>query len=233
MITKYRFFDKKCVIDRELSNQDNLALQLSAEDIKFSSINFVNQIHSDQVIIIDDVKKIYGKQNLPKADAIVTNLPSLAIAIITADCAPILLQDDTNKIIAAVHAGWRGAKLNIIANAVKAMEKLGANKELIVANIGPMIHQESYEVGQDFFDEFIAEEKSNANFFHKSLSGRYLFDLPSYVMQKLQKSGVGNIQNCNINTYVNENYASYRRATHNNSLAVCGRNISLIVMDNC
>ncbi len=242
MTIKHYFFNKNCVIDRGLSDHSGIELALANEGVNFSHINFVNQIHSAEVLVIDDAKKIHGKQNLPKADAIVTNLPSLVIAIVTADCSPILLYENNAKIIAAVHSGWRGARSDIILNAIIAMEKLGADRSSIVANIGPMIHQKSYEVGQEFYDEFLAAEKSNAQFFQQTqavegLVRKYLFNLPSYVEQKLQQAGVKNIQNCNIDTYENHDYASYRRATHQGnitqqgSMGPYGRNISAIVIN--
>ena len=170
---------------------------------------------------------------MPKADAIVTNLPNLAIAVITADCSPILLQDEKAKVIAAVHAGWRGARFGVIAAAVKEMQKLGAQPAQIRADIGPMIHQESYRVGAEFLVEFLTEDVQNKKFFiaDKSSPSYYLFDLPSYVNKKLRQQKISNIHDTNIDTYANyKNYASYRKATHE-GVVDFGRNISLIVMN--
>lgn len=233
MTIKYFFFNKDCIIDRALANHDALENILREKKIDFSAINFVNQIHSNQVLVISDAAKIHGKQNLPKADAIVTNVAQLAIAIFTADCGAILLRDEKAKIIAAVHAGWRGAQSGIIKNAILEMQKLGSNVADIRAVIGPMIHQKSYQISQEFYDNFIAENSDNKKFFKNDdqHQGRYLFDLLAYIMQKLQQAGVQNIENTNIDTYPEDStFFSYRRATHQ-GIADCGRNISLIVIN--
>lgn len=242
-MVKHIFFDKSCVIDRALADRSGIEAALKNLKIKYDAVLFVNQIHSAEICVIDHPSKIHGVQNLPKADAIITNLPNLVIAVVTADCAPILLHDDNAKIIAAIHAGWRGARSGIILNAIIAMEKLGAKRSQIIANIGPMIHQKSYEVGQEFYDEFLVEAKSNVQFFQQIqaaeglLTAKYLFNLPNYVKQKLQQAGIKNIQNCNIDTYENHDYASYRRATHlsgaapKGDMGIYGRNISAIVID--
>ena len=233
MTIKHHFFGRECFIDRALSDRSHVELALKEKNINFTNIAFANQIHSAEVFVIDHQSKIYGTQNLPKVDAIVTNLPNLAIAVITADCAPILLQDAEAKVIAAIHAGWRGARLGVVAAAINEMKKLGAQPSRIRADIGPMIHQKSYRVGAEFFAEFLAENAQNKNYFiaDKSTPNHYLFDLPAYVKEKLQQQEINNIHDVNIDTYVNyENYASYRKATHQ-GLDNGGRNISMIVID--
>ena len=233
MNIKHNFFGKECFIDRALSDRSHIEAALKEKNFNFTNIAFVNQIHSTEICVIDDVKKIHGTQNLPKADAIVTNLPGLAIGIVTADCGPILLRDLQAQVIAAVHAGWRGARFGIIAAAVREMQKLGANIAQISADIGPMIHQESYRVGPEFIEEFLVESAENKKFFieDKSSPGYYLFDLPGYVKEKLQQQNIKNIQDINIDTYANyKNYASYRKATHD-KVADFGRNISLIMIE--
>ncbi len=233
MSIKYFFFNKDCLIDRALANHDALENALREKEIDFTAINFINQIHSNQVLVIDDVAKIHGKQNLPKADAIVTNVAKLAIAIFTADCGAILLYDEKAIIIAAVHAGWRGAQSGIIKNAILEMQKLGSDIVNIHAIIGPMIHQKSYQITQEFYDNFLTENTGNKKFFKNDdqHQGRYLFDLPAYIAQKLQQAGVRNIENTDIDTYPKDStFFSYRRATHQ-GVADCGRNISLIVIN--
>ena len=148
MAIKYHFFGKDCIIDRALTNREDLTQKLDIQGLKANHMLFVNQIHGAEAVIVDSKEKIYGTQNLPKADAIVTNLPNVAIGIITADCSPILLRDEEKNIIAAVHAGWRGAKLGVIKSTIAAMQSLGAQN--IKAVIGPMIAQQSYEISQEF-----------------------------------------------------------------------------------
>lgn len=227
---KYRFFGKDLTIDRPLLNRSHLELRLKGEGFENSHTLFLNQIHSNEIVIIDDEKKIYGQQGLPKADAIITNLKNVNIAVITADCAPILFFDSENKIIAAAHAGWRGAKSGIIENTVKAMKNLGAKK--IHAIIGPLIAQDSYEVSREFFDDFLAEDKANSRFFKNGAApDKYLFDLPFYVEEKLRNCAILQIENVKIDTYKNEKTLfSFRRSTHKNEND-CGRNVSLITID--
>lgn len=227
MTIKYNFFGKNCLIERDLEDRENLNDSLKEAGFESVKTLFVNQIHSDKVVVIDSPQKIYGEQNLPKADAIISNQTNINIAVITADCAPILLFDEKNKIIGAVHAGWKGAKLGIIKNAVFEMKNLGAKN--IKAVIGPMIQQKSYEVSQDFYDDFLLENKENEQFFLKGkIDGKYLFNLNSYVENKLIEEGIEEIQNQKIDTYQEEEkYFSYRRATHQ-TLIDCGRNVSAI-----
>ncbi len=226
MKIKFHFFGKDCIIDRPLKERDNLKLALSKHGFKAQHTLFVNQIHSAEVVVIDDAKKIYGEQDLPKADAIVANQKNIAVGVITADCSPVLLFDEKAGIIAAAHAGWRGAKLGVLENVVAEMKKLGATN--IEALIGPMIQQESYEVSQEFFDDFVRDNSVNKKFFIAGKeSGKFQFDLPSYVEEKLVFLGA-RVANCRIDTYKNEEkFFSFRRSTHRNEQN-CGRNISII-----
>jgi YfiH family protein len=230
MTVKYHFFGKELIIDRELKNRAGLKDLLGQKGFKNAHVLFVNQIHGNQVVVIDAEDKIHGEQELPKADALVTNLKNTNIAIVTADCSPILFFDEQKKIIAAAHAGWRGAKAGVIANTVLEMKKLGAEK--ISAIVGPMISQESYEVSQEFLDDFLVDDKSNSVFFKKALAqGKYLFDLPSYVEKRLREVGVLEIKNDRLDTYKNDQTLfSFRRTTHLGEKD-CGRNVSVICVE--
>jgi YfiH family protein len=230
MKIKYHFFGKDCVIDRALANRENLEKSMLEQGFLNKKITFVNQIHSAEIVTIDAPQKIHGDQNLPKADALVSNLPNVVLGVITADCAPILLFDEENKIIAAAHAGWRGAKLGVVLSTIMQMKNLGAKN--ISAIIGPTIQQNSYEVSSEFFDDFINENSRNNKFFIKGAKpDKYLFDLPFYVEEKLREAGVEKIENQKIDTYKNEEkFFSFRRSTHQNQQD-CGRNVSVIVIE--
>lgn len=230
MKIKYHFFGKDCLIDRELKNRVNLDLALSEKNMSNCGALFVNQIHGKEVVVIDREEKIHGEQGLPKADAIVTNLTNIAIGVITADCAPILFFDEEKKVIAAAHAGWRGAKLGVIESVVKEMRKLGAKN--IQAIIGPMIQQKSYEVSGEFIDDFLSEEGSNKIFFINGENpDKHLFDLPSYVEKKLSEAGIEKVENLKINTYSEEEkFFSFRRSFHRGEND-CGRNVSAIAIN--
>lgn len=225
---KTHFFGKECIIDKFLQDRRNLKKNLEKINFEYSNLLMLNQVHGKDVVMIDHVDKIYGDQNLPKADGIVCNLKNVAIAIVTADCSPILMWDEEKKIIAAVHAGWRGAKAGVIEEAVNLMRDKGA--KIIKAKIGPMIQQYSYEVAQDFYDEFMQEDKKNKKFFfdNKKLQ-RLFFDLSAYVEEKLIDSDVISINNCRTDTYSSlSGFFSYRRSAHIGETN-CGRNISVIV----
>ena len=230
MTIKFHFFGKDCVIDRALSDRANLERALVEKNFGNSETLFVNQVHGKEVVVIDSEAKIHGKQNLPKADAIVTNLKNLLIGVFTADCAPMLLFDEKQKVIAAAHAGWGGAKLGVIESTIAAMKKLGA--KTIQAKIGPMIQQKSYEVSTDFFDDFLSEDKGNGKFFINGAKlGKYLFDLPSYIEKKLRAEGVAKIENLKIDTYENErDFFSFRRSRQREEKD-CGRNVSVIARE--
>lgn len=229
MAVKFHFFGKDCLIDRGLSDRTNLECALIEKNFSNQKVLFVNQIHGKEVVVIDTETKIHGKQDLPKADAIVTNLKNLVIGVFTADCAPILFFDAEQKVIAASHAGWPGAKSGVIKSTLEQMKKLGAKN--ITAIIGPMIQQKSYEVSQEFFDDFLSEDSSNQKFFIFGIRPeKYLFDLPSYIEKKLQIEGIGKIENLKIDTYENDqDFFSFRRSKHREEKD-CGRNVSVIAI---
>lgn len=231
MKIKYHFFGKDCIIDRPLASRLDLERSLLEHNFKSRRNLFVNQIHGNQVVVVDEEEKIHGNQDLPKADALVTNLKNITIGITTADCAPILFFDEEKNIIAAAHAGWRGAKLGVVSSTVEEMKKLGAKN--IKAVIGPMIQQKSYEISQEFFDDFIAEDEANKVFFIKiSKPEKYLFDLNSYVEKKLRLSGVKEIENQKVDTHeMEKEYFSFRRSG-NLGEKDCGRNVSVIEVGN-
>jgi YfiH family protein len=230
MSIKFHFFGKDCIIDRALADRSGLELALVKKNIEATNTLLLNQVHGTEVVVIDSTEKIYGNQDLPKADAIVTNLPNIVLGLFTADCAPILFFDEEKNIIGAAHAGWRGAKLGVIQSVISAMHKLGAKN--ISAKIGPMIQQDSYEISQEFLDEFLSEDASNKSFFANGVQAdKYLFNLPSYIEKKLRESGIKKIENLEIDTYKNEkDFFSFRRSTHR-SEKDCGRNVSVIAIN--
>ena len=164
-------------------------------------------------------------------DAIITDLKNVAIGVVTADCAPILLWDEKNNIIAAIHAGWRGALSKIIENTIMTMKKIGA--ENIKAEIGPMIQQDSYEVSQDLLDKFCHDDSQNNKFFIKSkIVDKFQFNLNGFIKNSLIESGLNDIKNSKLDTFTEEEkYYSYRRYIKRNKLEEYGRNISIICIN--
>jgi polyphenol oxidase len=186
------------------------------------------QWHSADVVVADapwDVLKP------PKADAIVTTKPGLAIAVLTADCAPILFADAERGVIGAAHAGWKGALAGVSDATIATMEENGARREHMTAIIGPTISYKIYEVGPDFAAQFIAEAPDNADFFTPSTRPRHqMFDLPGYLKRRISRQGVGQVSDMDLCTYSDEDrFYSFRRATHRNEKNY-GRQISAIVL---
>ena len=186
------------------------------------------QIHSPEVVVADTP---WLASDRPRADAIVTRTPGLAIGVSTADCGPVLLADAEARVIGAAHAGWRGALTGVIEATVAAMEKLGASRRRIVAAAGPMIRQPSYEVGQDLVDRFVAVEQNTVRFFKPAKrEGHAMFDLGGYVASRLRRAEIGEIEDLGHCTYADPaQFYSYRRATHK-SEPDYGRHVNAIAL---
>lgn len=185
------------------------------------------QVHSPDALVVDAP---LGAER-PKADALVTDRPGLALGVLTADCGPILFADAQAGVVGAAHAGWKGALTGILESTVAAMERLGARRERIVAVLGPSIGPDNYEVGPEFVDRFTAHSEANARFFRPSAKpGHALFDLNGYTVERLRAAGVA-VHAVNRCTYADEaNFYSYRRATHRGE-GDYGRQISAIVLE--
>ena len=140
-------------------NRRRMAEQIDVAPSHFLSLH---QVHSPDAVIATGP---WDGAERPRADAIVTRTEGLAIGVTTADCGPILFADPTARVIGAAHAGWKGALTGIVEATVAAMEKLGADRGGIVAAIGPLIRQHSYEVGSEFVERFIEADAENAPFF--------------------------------------------------------------------
>jgi len=186
------------------------------------------QIHSTTVVPINEP---WPFSNAPDADGIVTNKRGLVLAVLTADCVPVLLADSKTGVIGAAHAGWRGALGGVLENALRVMEESGAYRENIVAALGPCIAQASYEVDEAFSLPFLRKRPENAHFFKPFIkNGKYLFDLPAYVAEQLRLLGVGKISVCSEDTYTNpERFFSHRYSTHRNETQK-GNLISAIIL---
>ena len=153
----------------------------------------------------------------PEGDAVVSAISGLICAILTADCAPVLIVDPVARVVASAHAGWRGALGGVVASAVSAMETLGARPDRMIAAIGPCIGPASYEVGLDFLDTFLAEDHANARFFQPGVrDGKRLFDLPGFVLDRLARAGVTDAEWVGADTCADQDrFFSNRRAVLN------------------
>jgi YfiH family protein len=187
----------------------------------------VHQIHSPEVIVVTEP---WGAER-PKADAMVTTTPGIAIGVLTADCGPVLFADVGARVIGAAHAGWKGALTGVLESTIAAMEGLGAKRESILAELGPSISRRNYEVGPEFVARFVEASPGNERYFAPSPKpGHAWFDLNRYTVDRLSAAGVkaGFLDRC---TYAEEeNFYSYRRATHRGEPDY-GRQISAIVLE--
>jgi hypothetical protein len=185
------------------------------------------QVHSATAVIATSA---WNAHEAAEADAAVTNIRGLALSVLTADCAPVLMADTEAGVIAAVHAGWKGAKAGVIESAIGAMESLGASAFRISAAIGPAISQAAYEVSPEFKDLFVTGDEASEQYFARRELGRPHFNLPAYVKDRLSRRGVANIQDIGVCTYENESILfSYRRTCHR-AEPDYGRQISAILL---
>lgn len=184
----------------------------------------LHQTHSSIVIPVISQDPF---EKTPYGDALVTNQPHVFLGIKTADCAPVLLADSEKGVIAAAHAGWRGAVGGILENTIETMLKMGAKTQNIIALIGPCIAPQSYEVGEDMKEAFLKEDAKASLFFVPANAGKYRFDLPGYVLARLEHAGIGAAEWVGEDTYsLEKEYFSYRRSSQKGES--CGRQISVI-----
>lgn len=168
------------------------------------------QVHGIKVVT---VTKPWNIETAPEGDGMVTAERGIALGILSADCAPVLFAARKEKIIGACHAGWRGAVGGVLEATVEAMQKLGAKPENIQAALGPCIGPQSYEVSDDFAAPFLAQDKSNAQFFRAGTRpGHLIFNLPGYVTHRLTLAGVKTIHDTKQDTLTTESFFSNRRA---------------------
>ena len=170
----------------------------------------VHQRHTPDVVV---VREPWNREAAPVADALVTDRPGLALGILTADCAPVLFADETAGVVAAAHAGWRGAFDGVVEATVAAMAALGANRAHIAAAVGPCIGQPSYEVGDDFRTRFIARDAGYERYFISGRPGHAQFDLPEFVANRLRAARVGSVAVLGRDTCAeDQHFFSYRRS---------------------
>lgn len=210
----------------------------------------VHQRHTARAVVAETP---WRREDAPVADAIVTAQRGLAIAVLTADCAPVLFADPEAGVAGAAHAGWRGALAGVVEAAVEAMQRLGAHPSRIQATVGPTISQAAYEVGDDFRDAFLAADPEADRFFVRPDDGcggearlvngqseeprpggpapvRPHFDLPGFLMSRLEKIGVQRRTNLGLCTCARESiFFSYRRSVQRNEPDY-GRQISAILI---
>lgn len=196
----------------------------NAMDATLDDLVTVHQTHSNTVVTVDSPLETPR----PEADAIVTRTPGLVLAILTADCLPVLFADHEAGVIAVAHAGWKGARDGILEATLDSMEAIGAKRENTVAIIGPSISQRAYEVGPEFHETFVMDDSDNNRFFAGNGGEKMLFDLQAYGLARLRGAGIGDAEWTRHCTYGDPaRFYSYRRTTHAGE-ADYGRLISTI-----
>ena len=211
--------------DAVLENRRRVA---AAMGVPAEALATVHQCHSADVVTVE---KPFPIDSRPNADGLVTRQPGLALAVLAADCGPVLFADAEAHVIGAAHAGWKGALTGVIENTIAAMEGLGARRERILAVLGPSISQENYEVGPDYVQRFVSADENNARYFRDSgRPGHALFDLNLYTIDRLARAGV-KAEALGRCTYADEDhFFSYRRTTHRGEPDY-GRQISAICLE--
>ncbi|CAN0579835.1 unnamed protein product, partial [Ectocarpus sp. 12 AP-2014] len=158
-------------------------------DVDKNALVGLNQVHSARAILVDA-----PHDDIPDADALVTATPGLVLTVLTADCQPVLFADRKAGVVAAAHAGWRGALDGVLDATIDTMEQAGARRTDIVAVIGPTISQRNYEGGPEFMDTFLMNAPENARFFVNGEGDRLQFDLPGYGLHRLRSAGVSHAE---------------------------------------
>jgi YfiH family protein len=203
--------------DNVRENRNRVATAMGVERDKLLGCK---QVHGRDVVT---VRAPWAEGDGPAADALVSNVPGLALSVITADCAPVLFYGD--GVAGAAHAGWRGAVAGVLEATIEAMRALGAKQ--IYAVIGPCIQQPSYEVGADLRDAVLAERRGSARFFTAGRPGHWWFDLPAYCLARLEAAGV-KAESLGVDTCaLEQEFFSHRRRTLRGETAL-GHQISVI-----
>ena len=214
--------------DKKNKVKENLKIVKNKISKKSKNIFLLHQVHSNKFVYIGKNFKFVKKKI--KADAIITDQKNIPIAVLTADCAPILLYENKKNMIAIIHAGWKGAFKGIIKNVINFMSKKGCKQNNINVAVGPCITQNSYNVKEDFQNKFMKKDKKNKVFF-KTKKGTIHFDLPNFVKSQLKSNKIKNIDMINTNTFDKKNnFFSARRSLrlkHDDY----GRNISIIMIN--
>jgi|TARA_B110000967_G_scaffold201421_1_gene238670 YfiH family protein len=212
--------------DKKNNVINNLAIVAEKINVSKNNLFLMNQTHSNKVVTINENNKNIQRIN---ADALITKVENIGISVLTADCVPILIYEEVNHIIACIHAGWRGAVNGIVKNTLNEINNMSKNNKIYVA-VGPSIGVKNYEVGKEFYNEFIKENNKNEIFFFHSKKDKFLFDLRKYVNFKINEFNIEHVENIDFNTYTEkESFFSFRRSRElgENDYGRCISTISL------
>jgi hypothetical protein len=210
---------------RVLENRARMAAALGVAPSHFAT---VHQTHSPDAVLIE---RPWDEAERPKADALVTRAPALAIAVSSADCGPVLFADEEARVIGAAHAGWKGALTGVLEATIARMEGEGARRANIKAALGPTISRRAYEVGPEFEARYREADAASRAFFEPAArDGHFMFDLPGYIALRLAAAGIGEVEDLGRCTFGDETlFYSYRRMTHRREKDY-GRHLSAIAL---
>ena len=195
--------------DQKKNVYKNLDIVSKKFSIKKNSLILMHQIHSNKVKIINRD----NWTNKIECDAILTESNEIALAVLTADCVPILIHERVKGIVGCIHAGWKGSFNGIIENTLEKVKEMKGDIDQLFVSIGPCISQKSYEVQKEFYLKFIKDSKENDSFFIKNNEKTFNFDLRGFVNKKFKDMGVNKVDNINIDSFATQNeYFSHRRA---------------------
>lgn len=191
-----------------LKNLETISKQFN---VSVKNLTLMKQTHSNKVIYIDEKNKHIKRF---ECDALITKIENIPISVLTADCVPILIYEKINKVIACIHAGWKGAIHGVIDNTINKILSLNKKNE-IYAVIGPCIGKNSYEVKADFYKKFLESDKESHIFFSKKDETKFFFDLRGYVNNRLKKLNIHNLDNIEMDTFLEKKkFFSFRRSIH-------------------
>ena len=195
--------------DKKINILNNLNIVSKKIKIDTKQLVLMNQTHSNKIEIVKNHNNLIRVES----DAMITKSSSIALCVLTADCAPILIFEESEKIIGCIHAGWKGAINGIIENTLSKLKEIGGNPEKLSVCIGPCISQKNYEVKEDFYSVFVKKSRDNESFFSKKSKKSFNFDLRGFVNKKFKDLGVPKIDNIAIDSFDMKNeYFSHRRA---------------------
>ena len=213
--------------DKKSNIQKNLKIIISRIKTKSKKVILLNQVHSAKFHYITQYSRL---NDILDGDALITDMRNIPIAVLTADCAPILIYDRNREMIAAIHAGWKGAYKDIVKKVIKFMIKKGCSSKNIIAAIGPCISSDNYEIKDDFKKKFIKKDKKNIIFF-KRVKNKNYFNLNQYIKFQLKSLHINKIDTINKDTFnAKNNFFSARRSISRNENDY-GRNISIIMIN--
>lgn len=185
------------------------------------------QIHSPNVL---EITEPFSWEDRPEGDAMVTNVEGLALCVLTADCTPVLIADETAGVVGAAHAGWKGALGSVIENTVEAMVRLGADTDNMIAAIGPSLSQPSFEVGPDLRAPFLEKHSWCEPLFQPGDGDRAYFDIWKFCEGILLREGVKSVECVGEDTLSQPTRYFSNRYRVKNGLSDYGRNASVVML---